>query len=300
MKKNLNILISLPFAVSLRNILGSSFCKKKSVCKYIIITSFSGETVRFLKQKFKKYNFYNYPILVNLQKIIFSIYRCLITSKLFDKKKHKTIDIIRKRLDKNYQSIYKEHYFANTFIFKFFSKNLLIFSVSKIILEIILYIISINYIFFIIKYKPNKVFFAHAHSNIDKGLFYLCKIFRIETYALIHSWDNLTSKTFLPIKYDKIFVWNNIIKKEAIERGYHPNNIIISGIPQYDNFNKKVPRKYNFFYQNKINNSFKIITYFSASKVVYLKKDHLKILNKLVDLIKKNKNWILIVKTEYS
>ena len=75
MKKNLKILISLPFAISLRNIMSSSFNSKKNGNKYIIITSFSKETVKFLKHKFKKFDFYNYPILINLQKIIFGIYR---------------------------------------------------------------------------------------------------------------------------------------------------------------------------------------------------------------------------------
>jgi hypothetical protein len=293
---NKNILISIPFAVSLRNIMGSSFCLGNSDCKYIIITSFSKKTINSLKKKFKKYRFYKYPFIVNVQKIIFSIYRCLVTAKNFDKKKDKSMHIIRERLNNNYQSIYKEHYFANTFIFKFLSKNLFFFTISKIILELILYISSINYIYLIIKYNPREVFFAHAHTNIDKGLFYLCRILKIKTYALISSWDNLTSKTFLPIKYDKIFVWNKIIEEEAIKKGYNPNNIQVIGIPQYDIFKNFIPKKYNFFIQNKIKNNYKIITYMSASKVIYVNKDHLKILDSLVNLVKKNKNWILIVR----
>lgn len=58
---------------------------------------------------------------------------------------------------------------------------------------------------------------------------------KVPTIAYIPSWDNLTSKSEIPIKIDRLIVWNEIMKREAMALlDYDPEDVKVSGVPQFD------------------------------------------------------------------
>lgn len=76
------------------------------------------------------------------------------------------------------------------------------------------------------------------HNDLRIGVAALKLGIEIESY--VYSWDNLTAKGPFIFKLDKIHVWNDIMKSEAIR--YHdmkPKNITIIGVPLYKYIYKK-------------------------------------------------------------
>jgi hypothetical protein len=58
---------------------------------------------------------------------------------------------------------------------------------------------------------------------------------RIPLICFVTSSDNLTSKGELPARMDKLIVWNDIMKRQAMELyHYPPEDIFCSGPPQFD------------------------------------------------------------------
>jgi hypothetical protein len=92
----------------------------------------------------------------------------------------------------------------------------------------------------------------------------------IPVVALVSSWDNLTSKAFFPFSLYKLVVWNNVLKKEAMELFQFPqDDIYVSGIPRYDELlsNKflKNSRKDSLLKYLGITSDCRIITYATGS-----------------------------------
>lgn len=57
----------------------------------------------------------------------------------------------------------------------------------------------------------------------------------IPTVAMILSWDNITSHTLLPTRFERILVWNTFLRNQLVQYyRYRPNEITITGIPQAD------------------------------------------------------------------
>ena len=79
------------------------------------------------------------------------------------------------------------------------------------------------------------VFFAYPFSFHVYPFIRLAKKNNIPTIAYVPSWDNITSKWNIPAKIDRLLVWNENMKNEAIEfLDYGPSEVMICGIPQYD------------------------------------------------------------------
>jgi hypothetical protein len=67
-------------------------------------------------------------------------------------------------------------------------------------------------------------------------IFRVCQSLGVKTYSHILSFDNLTSRGYLPIgKFDSYFVWNTQMGNE-LSKYYkvHPSKITITGTPQFD------------------------------------------------------------------
>lgn len=57
----------------------------------------------------------------------------------------------------------------------------------------------------------------------------------VPTVNFVSSWDNLSTRWELPVRADKIIVWNEINQLEAVGmHGYAPGDVCISGVPQFD------------------------------------------------------------------
>ena len=72
---------------------------------------------------------------------------------------------------------------------------------------------------------------------------------RVPTCLLVASWDNLTNKGLIQIPPDRVVVWNDFQKKEAVDlHRIRPENIIVTGAQLYDEwFERKPSRDYETF-----------------------------------------------------
>jgi hypothetical protein len=58
----------------------------------------------------------------------------------------------------------------------------------------------------------------------------------------VHSWDNLTNKGLIRILPDRVFVWNDAQKREAVRmHGVAPGNVVVTGAPVYDQWFGRQP-----------------------------------------------------------
>jgi len=57
----------------------------------------------------------------------------------------------------------------------------------------------------------------------------------IRSGLLVHSWDNLTNKGLMKAVPDRVFVWNEFQKREAVAmHGVAPEHVVVTGAPVYD------------------------------------------------------------------
>jgi len=119
------------------------------------------------------------------------------------------------------------------------------------------------------RYKPDLVLLTRVlNFSADYPLLRAANKYNVPAIALVSSWDNLTSKAFFPFKIKSMVVWNEVIKKEAMELFYFPeNNIFISGIPRYDLFfsNPTICSKVEFCMRMGLDPEAKIILYCTGS-----------------------------------
>jgi hypothetical protein len=93
----------------------------------------------------------------------------------------------------------------------------------------------------------------------------------IATGLLLFSWDNLTTKGTLHVHPDRLFVWNDWIKREAIElHGIDPESIVVTGAPRFDPFFDLAPTltREAFCRPLGFDPAAPIVTYLCSSKFV--------------------------------
>jgi hypothetical protein len=66
----------------------------------------------------------------------------------------------------------------------------------------------------------------------------------VRTMAIDPSWDNFTNKLIPVRQVDRLVVWNEIMKEQAVSlHGYDPSAISVAGAPQFDpHFRARTPR----------------------------------------------------------
>jgi len=111
------------------------------------------------------------------------------------------------------------------------------------------------------KYKPDLVFATDVMLESDVALLQSAKKRKIQTVAMIRSWDNLTSKGILRIFPDKLIVHNDLSKQEAIKYNNFPKNkISVIGIPHYDKYaSGAINTKQEFFNRFNFDQNKKLI-----------------------------------------
>jgi hypothetical protein len=59
----------------------------------------------------------------------------------------------------------------------------------------------------------------------------------IPTVFIPFSWDNLTNKGLVRVQPDRVFVWNEVQRKEAIDlHGCRPEDVVVTGAERFDGF----------------------------------------------------------------
>lgn len=88
-------------------------------------------------------------------------------------------------------------------------------------------------------YKPDLVFVPDVYTDFDQAVIKEAKRRGIFVIGMIRSWDSNISKGLMRFMPDKLIVNNEIIKKEAVKlHSYPEKNILVAGLPQFDNYLK--------------------------------------------------------------
>lgn len=88
------------------------------------------------------------------------------------------------------------------------------------------------------KYQPDLVVVTRVlNYSADYPIMRTADLLKVPVIALVSSWDNLTSKAFFPFSLEKLVVWNEVLKDEALSLFHFPEERIeVTGIPRYDLF----------------------------------------------------------------
>lgn len=118
------------------------------------------------------------------------------------------------------------------------------------------------------KYNPDAVFLAHLFDDVEIAILKEAKKRNVLSFGFINSWDKLTARCMMRILPDKLFVYNNIVRDEAINLAdMKSENINVVGIPHYDfYFREKTNSKKLFFKQYGIDISKEILLYSPIGK----------------------------------
>lgn len=93
------------------------------------------------------------------------------------------------------------------------------------------------YSFHFDSYKPELIFLPHLFDETEIHFLREAKKRKIKTIGFINSWDKLTARCMLRLLPDKLVVFNDIVKQEAILYDeIRSKDIFVSGIPQYDSY----------------------------------------------------------------
>ena len=266
MKKK--IILSLPYGMSIRDLIDEKFLLLLSKQFEIIIFSSVFENTKSLSfiKKFKGISFLPYKKNFFIESILISLISNLQTIKYLNKKKILSFSTIREALkngnsNKILENDYKK---LNSFFLNIICKFNIIYFPIVYLSKIFLFIFSLKYFFLFFNKNVQFFFTSHPYCNLDYSLEYCAKIFNLKTIAMIHSWDNVTTKLLMHFKYYKVFVWNKILKNQLISiYKYKSKDIKVIGIPQFDDYHKNenyYSKKY-FLKNTKIKNK-KIVTIF--------------------------------------
>lgn len=85
------------------------------------------------------------------------------------------------------------------------------------------------------QYTPSLLFAANMFSAEDARLLRQAKKLGVPTITLAKSWDVLTTKAFTRTKADRLIVYNEPNRDEAIAYGdYLSEQVVVAGFPQFD------------------------------------------------------------------
>src|SRR5687768_5118254 len=92
--------------------------------------------------------------------------------------------------------------------------------------------------------KPDVVLFTPLVDLGSDQVEYVkaSKALGIRSALCVHSWDNLTNKGLIRVVPDRVFVWNEAQKREAVSmHGVKPEQVGVCGAPVYDQWFERRP-----------------------------------------------------------
>jgi hypothetical protein len=99
----------------------------------------------------------------------------------------------------------------------------------------------------------------------------------VRSVAIDASWDNFTNKLIPTRRVDRLIVWNQVMKDQAVSiHGYRPDDVLVSGPPQWDRYfagTGGIGRD-TFFRQIGADPARKLITLTTTPRPLYPHHDH--------------------------
>jgi hypothetical protein len=119
------------------------------------------------------------------------------------------------------------------------------------------------------KYKPDLVFSTDPFSDADVLLLKTAKALKVKDVAMIRSWDNATTKTYLRVVPSSLVVQNEQMKLEMHQLHDYPfDKIKLCGIPQFEWYLNYQPAPREVLCDNMgIDPAKKILLYCPASEL---------------------------------
>ena len=269
-------------------------------------------------------NYFETGVLKKLSKIydIFFIFSDEVTNKKFIKKNKKFLGYysfsnFKKRIYYLFNNIliWKYRKKSSSFIFRYhrllnfqdfpikMKSNKKKFFFKNFLIKLYIRLLSINFIFFLIKKILNNKYFlnkdvsvylkkinpdlviypTNAFEPLVSEIPIICKLYKTKSFFLIDNWDNLSSKSILINHPDYISVWGKQTANHANKIQNIPQKkILIGGTPRYDVFFQKRNLKFKNLYNKK-----KYILFLGTS----LKFDEEKAVERINFILEKNKSF---------
>ena len=126
------------------------------------------------------------------------------------------------------------------------------------------------------RYKPVLVIAANPGLVFSEvPLLRTAKRRGVRSMAIDPSWDNFTNKLIPVRQVDRLVVWNEIMKEQAVSlHGYDPSAISVAGAPQFDpHFRARTPRA-EFFARIGADPARKLIALTTTPRSLYSHHDH--------------------------
>lgn len=84
-------------------------------------------------------------------------------------------------------------------------------------------------------HRPDLIFAADIKDKYDVELIHAARRRNVPVVGMVRSWDNLTKFGLVRAIPDVLFLWNELMQKEAVRyHGIRPDVIRVVGIPHYD------------------------------------------------------------------
>lgn len=101
------------------------------------------------------------------------------------------------------------------------------------------------------RYRPSIAFLAHLFDDVEIAVLREAKKRGIKSVGFVNSWDKLTARAIIRLLPDELVVFNQIVKKEAIDFADMPSEkIFIGGIPNYDCYLTQKPASREEFFRS--------------------------------------------------
>jgi hypothetical protein len=125
---------------------------------------------------------------------------------------------------------------------------------------------------FLVQEAINGVFVTSIDVLEDQLLIHAAKKLYLPVVALVHSWDNLPGRGSLVAIPDRLMVWNDIMRDQAMElHSITSNSVRVVGIPQYDyyKYDACFISRQEFFESKQIPSDRKLITFTCSAERVF-------------------------------
>jgi hypothetical protein len=110
---------------------------------------------------------------------------------------------------------------------------------------------------------------------------------RVRSMAVDPSWDNFTNKLLPVRRVNRLIVWNDLMRRQAIDlHGYQPDEIRVAGAPQFDEYFSGQPgsTREAFFERIGADPARRLVTVTTTPRELYPHHDHvLRVLMRAVD-----------------
>ncbi len=118
------------------------------------------------------------------------------------------------------------------------------------------------------KYNPDLVFLSHLFDETEIDILREAKKQKVRSIGFINSWDKLTARCSLRLLPDKLVVFNEIVKREALKHtDMKEKDIMVTGLPQYDIYEDRAPiSKGEFFEKMNLSLDKKLLVYAPMGK----------------------------------